>query len=52
MVAPEHANFIVNAGGARAEEVLWLIEEVRRRVKETFGVDLELEVVVLGENRG
>ncbi|MGB9919203.1 MAG: UDP-N-acetylmuramate dehydrogenase [Moorellales bacterium] len=52
LVAPEHANFIVNAGGARAEEVLWLIEEVRRRVREAFGIDLELEVVVLGENRG
>ncbi|MDH7573300.1 MAG: UDP-N-acetylmuramate dehydrogenase [Clostridia bacterium] len=52
MVALEHANFIINTGGARAEDVLWLIAEVRRRVKDRFGIDLEPEVLVLGETRG
>lgn len=51
-VAEEHANFILNLGGATAEDVLGLIEEVRRRVKEKFGVELELEVRLVGEPRG
>ena len=40
----EHANFIVNLGGARAEEVRALIELARSRVKEQSGVALEAEV--------
>lgn len=52
MVANEHANFIVNTGGARAEDVLWLMEEIRRRVKDSFGIELEPEIRILGEARG
>ena len=43
-----HANFIVNRGGARAADVLALIELARSRVREHFGVELETEVRVLG----
>lgn len=48
-VSPKHANFIVNLGQARAEEVLLLIGKIRRQVAEKFGVELELEVLPLGE---
>jgi UDP-N-acetylmuramate dehydrogenase len=48
-VSEKHANFIVNLGEARAEEVLLLISKVRRQVAEKFGVQLELEILPLGE---
>lgn len=52
MVAHEHANFIVNTGGACAQDVLWLMAEITRRVKESFGIELEPEICILGEARG
>lgn len=49
MVSPTHANFIVNAGGARAADVAALIERCRRAVQERFGVALREEVVYVGD---
>jgi UDP-N-acetylmuramate dehydrogenase len=46
-VSPAHANFLVNEGTASPEDVVALIEEVRRRVKESQGVWLELEAILL-----
>jgi UDP-N-acetylmuramate dehydrogenase len=43
-----HANFVVNAGGATARDVLGLVNLARSRVKERFGVTLETEVRLLG----
>ncbi|HHY37994.1 MAG TPA: UDP-N-acetylmuramate dehydrogenase [Clostridia bacterium] len=51
-VSPTHANFIINKGGATAQDVLHLIREIKRRVFEKSGVDLELEIRVLGESVG
>lgn len=48
MVSPRHANFIENRGGASARQVLDLMDEVRRRVRERFGVELAPEVEVVG----
>jgi UDP-N-acetylmuramate dehydrogenase len=45
----EHANFIVNLGGARAQDVRALIELAQSRVKEQSGVALEAEVRMIGE---
>lgn len=47
MVYPGHANFIINTGQARAEDVLYLAAEMKARVKEKFGVELEEEVIYL-----
>lgn len=47
-ISERHANFIVNAGGASAADVVALIVEARRRVKELFKVELELEVELRG----
>ncbi len=44
LVSPKHANFIVNKGGARATDVLGLIDEVQDRVREQSGIQLGLEV--------
>lgn len=46
VVSPRHANFIVNDQGARAQDVLDLLERVRERVRREAGVELELEVKV------
>jgi UDP-N-acetylmuramate dehydrogenase len=44
----KHANFIENHGQATTAEVIKLMAEGRRRVKERFGVELEPEVQALG----
>ena len=49
MVSEKHAGFVVNVGGATAEDVLKLIEEIKRRVYETHGVNLIPEVRIIGE---
>jgi UDP-N-acetylmuramate dehydrogenase len=48
-ISPRHANFIENADGARSDHALALIAEARRRAWEQYGVELEHEVVFLGE---
>lgn len=48
-VSPKHANFIVNLGGATAQDVAELISRVRDAVQNNFGQKLELEVKFLGE---
>lgn len=49
LVSPMHANFIENAGGATTADCLALMAEARRRAREQFGVELEHEVVLLGD---
>ena len=48
-VADKHCGFVVNAGNASATDVMQVISEVQFRVKEQFGVELEPEVIILGE---
>lgn len=47
-VSEKHAGFVVNTGGATCRDILTLIEEVRARVLEQSGVNLEMEVKTLG----
>lgn len=49
-VSPVHANWLVNADGASAKDFLELAEIVRAAVVERFGIRLELEVKVVGED--
>jgi UDP-N-acetylmuramate dehydrogenase len=49
VVSGVHANFIVNDGGARADEVYTLAEYVRRSVAERYGIELEYEIELIGE---
>jgi UDP-N-acetylmuramate dehydrogenase len=44
----KHANFVENLGRATTADVVALMEEGRRRVRERFGVELEPEVQSLG----
>jgi UDP-N-acetylmuramate dehydrogenase len=47
-VSRTHANFIVNIGGATGDDVWGLLQEVRRRVVDRFGLILPLEVQPVG----
>lgn len=48
-VSHKHANFFINRGGATAEDMLTLIEIVRSLVFEKYGIELSLEVQLVGE---
>jgi len=48
-VSDRHANFFINAGHATAADMLALIDDVRQRVRERYGVQLEEEVIVWKE---
>jgi UDP-N-acetylmuramate dehydrogenase len=49
-VYEDHANFIINRGGATSSDVCRLAAELKRRVKNEFGVDLQEEVIVVPAN--
>lgn len=49
-VSEIHGNFIVNDGGASAQEVLQLISEIQATVKAKRQITLETEVVIIGED--
>ena len=48
-VSEKHAGFIINTGNATADDVIKLIEIVKKKVFEKFGKIIELEVEVIGE---
>ena len=48
-IAMEHGNFLVNDGGATAKDVLELIEFLRTKAKAERGIDLHVEVEIIGE---
>lgn len=50
MVSTQHCNFIVNAGGAKASDILELIKYIKDRVREKRGIELETEVEIIGED--
>ncbi len=48
-ISEKHANFIVNLGQAKAMDIYGLMEHARKRVKEKFGLELESEIVRVGD---
>jgi UDP-N-acetylmuramate dehydrogenase len=50
-VSEKHANFIINSGTGTSDDVCQIIEEINRRVKEKYGIVLELEIKIVGERR-
>lgn len=48
-VSEKHCGFVVNKGNASAEDVVKLMEDVQKKVKEKFDVELEPEVRIIGE---
>jgi UDP-N-acetylmuramate dehydrogenase len=49
VISPIHGNFIINQGGSRAEDFYALIRLVQQKVLDKFGVQLELEIELIGE---
>jgi UDP-N-acetylenolpyruvoylglucosamine reductase len=49
MISQEHGNFIVNAGGAAAEDFLELIALAKGRAREERGIELQTEVEIIGD---
>lgn len=48
-VSEKHCGFVINRGGATAADIMELCRQVRQRVQEESGVELELEVRTVGE---
>lgn len=48
-LSEKHCGFIVNRGDATAKDILLLIQKIQTGVKDRFGVDLQPEVIVIGE---
>ncbi|MGC5772093.1 UDP-N-acetylmuramate dehydrogenase [Paenibacillus pabuli] len=48
-ISRKHAGFIINADHATAEDYLELIKLIKKRVYDKFNIELETEVIVLGE---
>jgi len=49
-ISDTHANFLINLGQARTSDVLELINLAKEKVRNRFGVNLQLEVVVLDKS--
>ncbi len=49
-VSEIHANFIINTGGATASDILNLIRAVQESVRNSFGLELQPEVKIIGEH--
>ncbi|MBN8290397.1 UDP-N-acetylmuramate dehydrogenase [Rhodobacter sp. NTK016B] len=48
-MSPKHANFLINTGGASAADLEGLGEEVRKRVFQNSGIELEWEIKRIGD---
>lgn len=48
-VSTKHAGFLINDGNATCNDMLTLIHEIQKRVKDTYEVDLYTEVQLVGE---
>lgn len=47
-ISEKHANFILNMGGAKASDILYLIQMVKDTVRDQSAIELECEVIILG----
>lgn len=50
-ISTKHAGFVINKGKATARDVLNLVEFVKGEIKKKFDVNIELEIIVLGEEK-
>ena len=50
-VSTKHAGFVINKGNATAQNILELVEYIKKVVYEKFGKELNLEIQVIGENK-
>ena len=48
-ISKKHCNFFVNNGKAKSEDIENLVKKVQKRVREKTGINLELEIKIVGE---
>ena len=48
-ISQKHCNFFVNNGNAKSSDIENLINKVKKKVYETTGENLELEIKIIGE---
>ena len=48
-VSEKHCGFVINRGGATAGDIMQLCRDVQDKVREQFGVSMEMEVRRLGQ---
>ncbi len=48
-ISKKHCNFFVNTGQAKSEDIENLVQKVQKRVNEKTGINLELEIKIVGE---
>ena len=49
IISQRHCNFFVNNGKAKSSDIENLIKKVKKKVYEKTGVNLELEIKIIGE---
>ncbi len=49
VISHKHANFIINKGQAKSSDILYLIRLIKKEVKSKFGIELELELQIVGK---
>ena len=49
IISEKHCNFFVNNGNAKASDIEKLIKKVKKKVHEKTGVNLELEIKIIGD---
>ena len=49
MVSDKHSGFIINRGNATSKDILLLIEYIQEKVNAEFGIILEPEIKIIGE---
>ena len=50
-VSRKHAGFIINKGNATSSDVLQLIDYIKENVKKKYNIDIETEIIVLGDEK-
>jgi UDP-N-acetylmuramate dehydrogenase len=50
-VSEKHAGFVVNKGKATADDVIKLTNYIKEKIKEKFDVEIELEILVIGDEK-
>ena len=50
-ISDKHCNFFVNDGKAKASDIEKLINKVKQEVQSKTGVNLELEIKIIGDER-
>jgi len=48
MISEKHGNFLVNAGGATAEDIIMLSSIIKQKIRQKFNIQLESEVKLVG----